>query len=442
MPSMTFEQALEACLESLGEILRARLRQLKGEQFESNLEISMEALGMVFLPYMKRKEFHVYEGLVMMLALFPHIRPQLFDRILQDVFPNGGDFPELGGLRGKHHRGFLPTGTTALYLFGGDELSQRFHFQKMLSSDHWLHQEQILKVAMPAPSEPAMSGQLILDPELIEKITTGAVSKPRFSAQFPASYVQTGMEWEDLVLPDSTKEQISDILIWLKHHQTLQNDWQMGHKFKPGYRALFHGPPGTGKTLTATLLGKQTGRDVFKVDLSTVVSKYIGETEKNLSNLFDRAENKNWILFFDEADALFGKRTQVQNAHDRYANQEVSYLLQRIENFNGLVILASNLKSNIDDAFLRRFQSMIHFPMPKSAERLKLWENTIPKQVKLEDAVDLHNISHKYELTGADILNVVQDLCLQGLHENQLVFSQDFILKGIKKELVKANKIF
>ena len=135
---------------------------------------------------------------------------------------------------------------------------------------------------------------------------------------------------------------------------------------KPGFKALFHGLPGTGKTLTAMLIGKKTGLDIYRVDLSQMVSKYIGETEKNLAKVFDKAEHKNWILFFDEGDALFGKRTNTKDAHDRYANQQVSYLLQRIEEYDGLVILATNLKNNIDDAFLRRFQSIIHFPMART----------------------------------------------------------------------------
>ena len=126
---------------------------------------------------------------------------------------------------------------------------------------------------------------------------------------------------------------------------------------------LFSGAPGTGKKTLASLIGQQSGKEVYRIDLSMVVSKYIGETEKNLSKVFDAAEHKNWILFFDEADALFGKRTNVRDAHDKYANQEVAYLLQRIENYNGLVILATNMKSNIDEAFTRRFQTIINFPL-------------------------------------------------------------------------------
>jgi len=138
-------------------------------------------------------------------------------------------------------------------------------------------------------------------------------------------------------------------------------------KLKPGYRTLFYGPQGSGKKLTAVLIGKEFDKPVYKIDLSNLVSKYIGETEKNLRIIFDSAEGKEWILFFDEADALFGERTGVKDAHDRYSNQEVSYLLQRIEDYNGLVILATNMKNNIDEAFIRRFNLIIRFPLSKSS---------------------------------------------------------------------------
>jgi uncharacterized protein len=175
--------------------------------------------------------------------------------------------------------------------------------------------------------------------------------------------LSTKMEWRDLVLPEQVIKQLNQIETWIKRDMLVRKR-SVRKNLKSGYKVLFHGPPGTGKTLTAVLLGKKTGRDVYRIDLSQTVSRYIGETEKNLAAVFDRAENKDWILFFDEADALFGKRTSVKDAHDRYANQEVSYLLQRIVDYRGLVILSANLKNNIDGAFLRRFQMIIHFPMP------------------------------------------------------------------------------
>jgi SpoVK/Ycf46/Vps4 family AAA+-type ATPase len=215
----------------------------------------------------------------------------------------------------------------------------------------------------------------------------------------------------------------------------------MRRYLKPGYRALFYGPPGTGKTLTATLLGKQTDREVFRVDLSLVVSKYIGETEKNLGQLFDKAQSKNWILFFDEADALFGKRTETRDANDRYANQEVAFLLQKIEEFDGLVILASNLKSNIDPAFARRFQTIIHYPVPNAQERLLLWEKYWPSTMSLASSAKLKDLADRYELTGAGISNVIQLCILRALGNEQKIISSTNLTEAIRLEYQKEGKL-
>jgi SpoVK/Ycf46/Vps4 family AAA+-type ATPase len=217
------------------------------------------------------------------------------------------------------------------------------------------------------------------------------------------------------------------------------NEWDLKHKFKAGYKALFYGPPGTGKTFTATLLGKQFNRDVYRIDLSQVVSKYIGETEKNLEKIFQKAEDKNWILFFDEADALFGKRTSVSSAHDRYANQETSYLLQRIEDFNGLVILASNNKANIDQAFLRRFNAIVHFPIPDPVERLHLWNIYLPANHGLTKE-ELQNIADKYEVTGSTILNAIHNAAINAFALKRLITLNDLI-ESLKRELRKEDRM-
>jgi SpoVK/Ycf46/Vps4 family AAA+-type ATPase len=217
--------------------------------------------------------------------------------------------------------------------------------------------------------------------------------------------------------------------------------WGLNNVLKPGYRSLFFGPPGTGKTLTAMLLGKSTGLDVYRIDLSMIVSKFIGETEKNLANVFDQAMNHKWILFFDEADSLFGKRTSTSSSHDRYANQEVSYLLQRIEDYPGVIILATNLKSNIDEAFARRFQNMIHFPMPGTEERLRLWKSLFSKNCKLDDGVDLFKTATDHVLSGGAIINVVRFCSLMAIERNSTTILADDIEKGIKREFKKEGKV-
>jgi len=181
---------------------------------------------------------------------------------------------------------------------------------------------------------------------------------------------------------------------------------------------MLYGPPGTGKTMTVSVMGKTLGMDVYSIDLSRVVSKYIGETEKNLEKIFQRLEGKRCILFFDEADALFGKRTEVKDAKDRYANQEVAYLLQKIERFPGLVILASNYNQNLDSAFKRRILSSIFFPPPSEDERLILWERALPSNYEFEPEDLASNLATKYQLTGANIANIMKLACLKAKSEN------------------------
>ena len=187
-------------------------------------------------------------------------------------------------------------------------------------------------------------------------------------------------------------------------------------------------------------MGKEFNKDVYRVDLSQIVSKYIGETEKNLGKIFDRAEHKDWILFFDEADALFGKRTNVQSSHDKYANQEVSFLLQRVEDFAGLMILASNYKSNMDEAFLRRFHSIVHFPMPNAQERLKLWKQSLPASIQHNSRLELTQIAESHEISGASIINIVQYASLKALSREDKTLHHEDLLNGIRRELRKEEK--
>lgn len=376
------------------------------------------------------------------LAVAPHAQPELIPELLSLYVPQGKEFPEMGLIRSKNRELFFPTGDTLIYLLAGKDLEARMQLLRYFQVESQLFQSGILSFEDAPAHEPRMSGKLIIDEEFVDIIITGAVQKPRLGSGFPAQLIETSLEWENLVLQKKTRDQIMEIESWLKHQDLLLNDWGLAGKIKPGYRVLFYGAPGTGKTLTATLLGKYTGRDVFRIDLSLVVSKYIGETEKNLSRLFDKAANKDWILFFDEADAVFGKRTSVRDSHDKYANQEVSYLLQRIEAHPGLIILASNLKSNLDTAFTRRFQSMIEFEMPGAAERLTLWNDTLPKNLSLQKEISMDQIAKTYQLSGANIVNVVQFACLKTAEEGNGEISRQHLIEGIKKEYVKEGKLF
>ncbi|MDR7209461.1 ATP-binding protein [Flavobacterium piscis] len=379
--------------------------------------------------------------LLLGLALVPHVKPDFLSSVIAEYLPNGGELPEFGGMKTKNHRGILPTGETAQFLIAGNNLENRIAFYNYLHNQSFLYQKGIIKIDIVPAGEPKLSGLLILEDEYIEKFITGKILKPQLSSIFPAQLIETELDWEDLVLNSNTLNQIKEIETWLKFNEILLHEWNMKAKIKPGFRVMFYGAPGTGKTLTASLLGKYTKRDVYRIDLSMVISKYIGETEKNLSSLFDKAADKDWILFFDEADAVFGKRTNVRDAHDKYANQEVSYLLQRIENHPGLVILASNFKTNIDTAFTRRFQSIIEFEVPSYNERLKLWHNNLPKGISIAEDVNLTELSKKYDITGANIVNIIQYACLRTLEDENENINLHHLLQGIKKEYVKEGKM-
>ncbi|MCG8306789.1 MAG: ATP-binding protein [Cytophagales bacterium] len=380
------------------------------------------------------------EVIVLLLSLVPHLSPNFFNSIISRYLPNGGEFPEFGGVKGKNHRGIIPTGETVLYILAGTDVERRLEFLNLFNEEHKFAKKGILSLGKVPDGEPKMSGPLILDEEYVQLLTTGRVLRPKMSGDFPANRIETELEWGDLILNEKTLNHVKEIGTWINYNDVLLYGWNMKSRIRPGFRVMFFGPPGTGKTLTANLLGKYTHKDVYRIDLSLVVSKYIGETEKNLSKLFDKAQNKDWILFFDEADAIFGKRTHVRDAHDKYANQEVSYLLQRIESHPGLVILASNFKSNIDPAFTRRFQSIVEFEAPTFKERLILWQKNLPKNIGLQPAISLESIARKYPLTGANIVNVIHFACLKTLAEKNEEIRLSYILEGIKKEYLKEGK--
>lgn len=378
--------------------------------------------------------------LLLFMSLVPHILPGFFDKLIREYLPQGGDFPEFGGAKPEQHRGMVPTGETVLFILAGMDIQLRLNYLPIFDNSNPLLKHHILSLEPLKSGEPKLSGRLVMDPDYVEVLTTGKISLPTLSINFPAEHLQSELTWEDLVLPEQVWHQVQELQTWLKHKDMLLSELDLGRKIKPGYRALFYGPPGTGKTVTATLLAKNTGKEVFRIDLSIVVSKYIGETEKNLSMLFDKAENKDWILFFDEADAIFGKRTGVRDAHDKYANQEVSYLLQRIESYNGLVILAINFRNNIDTAFIRRFNSIVYFPAPKAEDRLALWEKSLPKKFKLKNENGLKEIAEKYELTGSHIINIVQYLSIKAFESRDFVLTKEQLVKGIKREMEKEGK--
>lgn len=399
----------------------------------------LSASSSPYATFVQHYQLTFAERAALVLSLIPHIRPQLLDIFFTKNKTFDRKFTEFGGIRGGPDGDFVPTGETLVFILAANDLRLRFGIQALFDGDHFFARHNILRLT-PTNDEPLMKAPLRLTDEYLSYFTTGQPRRPDFGVNFPARFIETQLTWDDLVLHPGTRKQIEEIETWLQHGETLLGDWGMASKLRPGYRSLFYGPPGTGKTMTACLLGKTTGRDVYKVDLSLVVSKYIGETEKNLAKVFDQAQSKGWILFFDEADALFGKRSETKDAHDRYANQEVAFLLQRVETFDGIAILASNRRENLDEAFARRFESIIYFPMPRPEERLRLWRQGFSVQAQLEPTLNLEKIAQDHTLAGGSIMNVIRYASLQALKEERNVITSEDVSQGIRREYAKEGK--
>lgn len=381
------------------------------------------------------------EKVVLMLTLMPHLRPQVLDIFFVNNKNFDRPYTEFGGWKGLSHSGFLPTAETAVFILAGNSLENRKAVMRLFDREHWFYKKNIIRLETAGDGEPFLSGLLRVSDEVLSQVLFDKEYKPDYAIGFPAKRITTLLNWKDVVLSYQVTLEINEINLWINHHHTIMEKWGMKRFLKAGYRSLFYGPPGTGKTLVATLIGKRNNMDVYRVDLSMIVSKYIGETEKNLAHIFDLAENRNWILFFDEADALFGKRTSTTTSNDRHANQEVAYLLQRIEDFPGTVILATNLRSNIDEAFSRRFQSTIYFPMPDQDMRTELWKKMLPGEWLKTDADGMIRQSARHELSGGSISNVIRRCALRMLAENKDCLSEEVLNESIQKELYKEGKI-
>jgi hypothetical protein len=265
----------------------------------------------------------------------------------------------------------------------------------------------------------------------------GAAAMGPLAQKLPLPYA-----WDDLVVPPPVREEMELARVWVSCQRQVLDQWGFGRRVAMGrgLTMLFGGQPGTGKTMAAQVLAGALALDLYRVDLSRVVNKYIGETEKNLSLLFDEAQASGAALFFDEADALFGKRSEVKDAHDRYANLEIGYLLQRMEEYEGVTILASNRARDMDEAFTRRFQFIIDFPMPDEAHRLKIWQGMFPAEAERDGALDLAGLAKRFETSGGEIKNAVLGAAFVAAGE-QVPISTAHLTRAVRREFRKGGRL-
>lgn len=436
VPSST--HAITKDLDWLRTIFQFRIETyLKGED-KSLDELPAPSLkgGSFYEQLLTENELNLSERVTLLMALAVHFSPSIYDVFfIKDAHLEKG-FTAFGGITKNTQNGFIPTGETVFFVLYGKNLNDRFKFLDLFSNQHFFYKKNVLSLTEVEEGDSLFNGCLSISKEYLSLLAQGKSYRPQYTSSFPAKRLTTDLFWEDAVYDDHTLEALEEVKVWIRNSDRIMREAHWRRFLKKGYRVLFYGPPGTGKTMTAALLGQECKMDVYQIDLSAVVSKYIGETEKNLARVFDMAENKRWMLFFDEADALFGSRTNVQSSNDQYMNQQIGYLLQRIEDYNGVVILATNFKDNIDSAFLRRFQSTIYFPKPALEQRRLLWEKYFASGFNLEK-VSLEDLARDHEITGGSIINVLRYCIIQSIKQNSDLLNMDDVLYGINKEYSK-----
>ncbi|MCX5748541.1 MAG: ATP-binding protein [Proteobacteria bacterium] len=282
-------------------------------------------------------------------------------------------------------------------------------------------------------------GRTIVDQRDLLQAVSGAVAQ---QVSILGTLIEDSQRWEDIVLPKDTLDSVRELIARVRHRHQVLDQWGFRRKMSKGLglAALFAGPPGTGKTMVASLIARELGQELYQIDLSRVVSKWIGETEKNLARVFDAADGANVLLLFDEADSLFSKRTEVKSSNDRHSNSEINYLLQRVERFEGVCILTTNLEGSIDPAFKRRLAFRLNFQIPEEEERAELWRRMMPTSADLATGVDFRKLAHEYEFAGGNIRNAVLRAAFLAASEGRAI-DQEILERAVRLEYRDAGKL-
>lgn len=467
MPHPLFQSGLSQELKWLQEVVKQRVEEL--ENFyaaqltagPTNPIASFQGLPSLPTPpastpyhrFLLERKLTAAERVLLLLAIARAIQPAvlhpLFDRATHSFLQ-----AEFGGA-GTNGR-FLPTLKTWLFLVAGLDLDQQQALLLQVPPTHGFFVENILATASAKrrggeeeyteedSNDDWTNQQIRLTQPYLRYFSGGAPPRLDEEPNFPATLSETSLSFEDVVLPPNVREALEDLIRYVEHYEQLFELAGVKGRIKESYVVVFSGTPGTGKTLTANLLGKKLKVPVYVVNLSRIVSKYIGETEKNLEKVFNRFSGQRCILFFDEADALFGRRTEVKEAKDRYANQEVAYLLQKIETFRGLVILATNVhdvESTFDRAFQRRIRRHIPFHFPESEEREILWAKALPAAFQYQEGL-LEKLAKNYQLNGASIHNILSDALVDAVAQHTRILTPDLLEPAMKIDYARRKMMF
>jgi hypothetical protein len=421
---LEFKEDLDSSLEKLYSAVRDA-RMLKALLYIQGFDIFIDQDGCLFTPAFSA--LHLVEDSVILSS-------QNSFRLNADMMAN--DYPLMRVSFSK------PSVAERIELWSMllDDVIQDLPGKELeiLAGQFLLTSGQIVAAASSAMSQAVQDGRGLLSSDLFE---AARLHSGHHIAEL-AQKIEPRYSWEDLVLPQTPTNMLQELVSMVQSRPLVLETWGLGQKLtaSAGVSALFSGPPGTGKTLAAQIIANQLGIELYRIDLSTIVSKYVGETEKNLERIFTEASQSNAILFFDEADAIFGKRSEVKDAHDRYANIEVGYLLQRMESYNGVAILATNLRANLDEAFTRRLQFIINFPFPDEEYRLGIWQVLMPPDLPRADDLDLELMAKRFKLAGGNIRNILVSAAFIAASDGGSVTMQH-LMHGAKREIQKMGRL-
>ena len=422
---------LRRALEMLDAVIQVRIEERRGHPSQRPLGIDSADEG---IPGLERYDgvgplaaaigmagLTAPEALILVAAVAP-----LIDERFDAAFASLTDRQDVHGLTGEVAR------TLVARSFGA-----RLDAAALLGPRGALRASGLLTLDPPD----SLAGRLIPEPAFAAWVLGLPAEPARPSSDFPARQLATVHTMADVVLAPRTRARLQELQDRIRLRNRVVNEWGFGlhHDNTSGLVALFHGPPGTGKTMTAGALAAAAGLPAYVIDLSALVSKYIGETEKALANVFDRAAREQCVLVFDEADAIFGKRTEVSDSHDRYANQEVSYLLTRVESHPGVVILTSNLAGNIDEAFRRRIHVTVEFSPPGATEREAIWAAALPPALPIDGSLDLHGLAERFAITGAQIRDAIVDAAYGAAAGNGAV-THELLVSAVRRQYDKAGR--
>lgn len=443
---MTSSDFLQAEQQWLAECINSRIEHSKKNAssdkniFEDIPPVTTSDAEGEYAQLIKRHSFNAEERLLLALSLCNHYNPRLLTVFLENIQLQFA----ARVIKAENLLSVLPTAETFFFIAGGNSGKSLTHLHRYFDTSHPFYKESILDLGIASPGVSRFDAPLLMPPTARELLLYDKYQPPRFSNEFPAQLLSTKLEWKDLVLMPQTQQLLNELKNRLLNEADVRtwktNTGRLGDHMRPGIRVLLFGASGQGKTLTTSLLGKLLEREVYRIDLSSVISKYIGETSKNLRNLFDTAERKKWILFIDEGDALLGMRSDLtanSGSTAQHANQDVAYILQRIENFDGFVVVATNLANNIDAAFERRFEGRIRYAPLNTELQVQVWKNTWPEKLLTDTACRIDLLLSENPLSPASIVNVIQRIAFLAAEQNNFSVKAEMIRQCIMDEAIK-----